>query len=244
MSRASDLWKSPKRADNSQGRTIMIELNFQQIWKYQNLLVDGALLTLALTLIATLAGLVIGVAGAALLRNGPGPVRWVIRGYVEVIRNTPMLIQLFLIFFVLPSFGLKLPPTESAAVSLSLYFGAYATEIVRAGLDSIPRNQIEAGECLGLTRLQVLRYIVLGPAFRNIYPALTAQVVLMLLATSLASQVSAEELFHAGGLIDSRTYRSFEVYIVICAIYFVMFIAIKIVFAVIERFAFPWPVRR
>lgn len=222
----------------------MIELNFQQIWRYSHLLYEGALLTLALTFISTAAGLVIGVVGAVIARNGPRPLRWLVRGYVEVIRNTPMLIQLFLIFFVLPSAGLRLPPNEAAAVSLSLYFGAYAVEIVRAGLDSIPRSQIEAGECLGLTRGQIFRYLILAPAFRNIYPAFTAQIVLMLLATSLASQVSAEELFHTGGLIDSRTFRSFETYIVICAIYFAMFMLLKAIFTVVERFAFPWPVRR
>lgn len=219
-------------------------LNFSQLWRYDDLLLHGALLTLLLTVIAAGAGTLIGVSGAVLVRGGPRPVRWAIRGYIEVIRNTPALIQLFIIFFVLPSLGLRLPPFEAAAVALSIYFGAYAIEIIRAGLDAIPRAQLEAGECLGLTRWQVFRHIVFLPALRTIYPSFTSQFVLLLLGTSLASQVSAEELFHTGGFIDSRTFRSFEVYAVVCAIYFALVMAFKLVFAGLQRLMFRWPVRR
>jgi polar amino acid transport system permease protein len=219
-------------------------LNFSQLWRYEDLLAQGTLMTLLLTVIAAGAGTLIGVGGAVLVRGGPRPVRWAIRGYIEVIRNTPALIQLFIIFFVLPSLGLRLPPFEAAAVALSIYFGAYAIEIIRAGLDAIPRAQLEAGQCLGLTRWQVLRHIVLLPALRTIYPAFTSQFVLLLLGTSLASQVSAEELFHVGGFIESRTFRSFEVYAVICAIYFALVMAFKLAFAGLERLIFRWPMRR
>lgn len=219
-------------------------LNFSQLWRYEDLLAQGTLMTLLLTVIAAGAGTLIGVGGAVLVRGGPRPVRWAIRGYIEVIRNTPALIQLFIIFFVLPSLGLRLPPFEAAAVALSIYFGAYAIEIIRAGLDAIPRAQLEAGQCLGLTRWQVFRHIVLLPALRTIYPAFTSQFVLLLLGTSLASQVSAEELFHVGGFIESRTFRSFEVYAVICAIYFALVMAFKLAFAGVERLIFRWPMRR
>ncbi|HEY5798168.1 MAG TPA: amino acid ABC transporter permease [Bosea sp. (in: a-proteobacteria)] len=219
-------------------------MNFQQLWRYQDQLVEGALVTLALTVIAAAAGLVIGVVGALLMRGGAGPVRFAVRGYIELFRNTPSLIQIFLIFFVLPTFGLKLPAFEAAAVALSLYFGAYSVEIVRAGLDSIPKSQLEAGQCLGLTGWQVFRHVVLPPALRNVYPAFTSQFVLLLLGTSLASQVAAGELFHAASFIESRTYRSFEVYTVVCAIYFAMVIAFKALFAVLGFAAFRWPVKR
>lgn len=219
-------------------------LNFSQLWRYEDLLAQGTLMTLLLTVIAAGAGTLNGVGGAVLVRGGPRPVRWAIRGYIEVIRNTPALIQLFIIFFVLPSLGLRLPPFEAAAVALSIYFGAYAIEIIRAGLDAIPRAQLEAGQCLGLTRWQVFRHIVLLPALRTIYPAFTSQFVLLLLGTSLASQVSAEELFHVGGFIESRTFRSFEVYAVICAIYFALVMAFKLAFAGLERLIFRWPMRR
>lgn len=163
---------------------------------------------------------------------------------MEVFRNTPSLIQLFVVFFILPGLGLKLPPFAAAAMALSLYFGAYATEILRAGLDSIPRSQIEAGHCLGLSSWQVYRHIVLAPALRNVYPALGSQLVILLLGTSLASQVSAEDLFHAGSFIESRTYRSFEVYAVICALYFGLVLIVKAILALAASRVFTWPVRR
>ncbi|WP_199194679.1 amino acid ABC transporter permease [Phyllobacterium phragmitis] len=219
-------------------------MNFRPIWRYQDQLVEGVLTTLLLTAVATIAGLVIGIAGAVLIRSGPKPVRWLLRIYIEIIRNTPVLVQIFIIYFVLPSFGLKMTPIQAACVALSIYFGAYAIEIIRSGLDSIPKSQIEAGMCLGITRMQVLRHVILPPALRNIYPSVTSQFVLLLLGTSIASQVSADELFHVAGFIDSRTYRSFEVYTLICLIYFGLVISFKLAFAALGRLAFRWPVRR
>ena len=221
-----------------------MSLNFQQLWRYQDRFVEGVVLTITLTGISAVAGTLIGLLGAMLIRSGPRPVRWLIRSYIEIIRNTPSLIQIFLIFFVLPAFGIKLPPFEAASVALSIYFGAYAIEIIRSGLDTIPRSQIEAGACLGLSRWEVFRHIVLAPALRNIYPAFTSQFVLLLLGTSIASQISAEELFHTASFIESRTYRSFEVYAVVCAIYFALVIAFKAAFAIVGRLAFRWPTRR
>ena len=221
----------------------MQQLNFQQIWRYREQLWQGLQVTLELTAIAVLAGLAIGLAGALLSRHGPRPAVGAAR-LCGSVPHTPSLIQLFVVFFILPGLGLKLPPFAAAAVALSLYFGAYATEILRAGLDSIPRSQIEAGHCLGLSSWQVYRHIVLAPALRNVYPALGSQLVILLLGTSLASQVSAEDLFHAGSFIESRTYRSFEVYAVICALYFGLVLIVKAILAPAASRVFTWPVRR
>lgn len=222
----------------------MFNLNFRPIWRYEDQLIDGVMTTLLLTGIATLVGLIIGVCGAVLLRNGPKPVRLFLRAYIEVIRNTPVLVQIFIIYFILPSIGLRLDPVPAACVALGLYFGAYSIEIIRSGIDSIPPSQLEAGMCLGLTRVQVLTHIILPPALRNIYPSMTSQFILLLLGTSIASQVSADELFHVGGFIESRTYRSFEVYAVICLIYMGLSLSFKLAFAVMGRLFFRWPVRR
>lgn len=222
----------------------MLQLNFNQLWRYQDEFLHGMSLTLLLTLVATLAGLVIGLAGAAAAGSRFAALRLFVRSYVELIRNTPALIQLFLIFFVLPYAGLRLPPVYAAAAALSIYMGAYASEIIRGGLASIPRSQIEAGQCLGLTRWQVFRHVILPPALRNIYPSITSQIVLLLLGTSLASQVSAPELFHAAAFVESRTFRSFEVYAVVCAIYFTLVLAFRLAFAGIGRIAFRWPTGR
>lgn len=219
-------------------------MNFQQLWRYQDQFVEGATTTLLLTVIAATAGILIGLAGGTAMRSGPRYVRVMVRSYVELIRNTPSLIQIFIIFFVLPTVGLKLPALAAAAVALSLYFGAYAVEIVRAGLGSIPGSQVEAGACLGLTRWQVFRHVVMPPALRTVYPAFTSQFVLLLLGTSLASQVAANELFHVATYVESRTYRSFEVYALVCAIYFTMVIAFKLLFFGVGRVAFRWPAGR
>ncbi len=219
-------------------------MNFLPLWRYYDHFVEGVVVTLELTLVAAIAGLIIGTAGAVALKSRVKPVAFLVRTYVEIFRNTPSLIQIFLIFFVLPTFGLKLPAFEAAAVALSLYFGAYSTEIVRSGLDSVPKSQIEAGHCLGLTSWQVFRHVVLPPALRNAYPAATSQFVLLLLGTSLASQVAAGELFHVAGFVESRTYRSFEVYAVICVLYFAMAMGFKALFTVVGLLAFRWPRRR
>ena len=222
----------------------MPNFNFRPLWRYEDQFIDDVLTTLLLTVSAALIGLLIGIVGAVVLRSGPKPARVAVRAYIEVIRNTPALLQIFIIFFVLPSIGLKFSPIQASIVALSIYFGAYASEILRSGLNSIPRSQIEAGLCLGLTRWQVLSRIVLPPAIRNIYPSMTSQFVLLLLGTSIASQVSADELFHVAGFIDSRTYRSFEVYALTCGIYFTLVVLFKIVFALVGRAVFRWPTRR
>ncbi len=221
-----------------------MQLNFNQLWCYQDEFLHGIQMTLTLTLIATVFGLAIGLAGASLSRSRFAPVRIAIATYVELIRNTPALIQIFLIFFVLPYAGLRFPPFYAAAVALSIYMGAYAVEIFRSGLASIPKSQIEAGQCLGLSKLQVFRHVILPPALRNIYPSLTSQIILILLGSSLASQVSAEELFHTAAFVESRTFRSFEVYAVVCVIYFVMVLSLRLLFSGFERIAFRWPTRR
>ncbi len=219
-----------------------MSLNYQQIMRYQDVFIDGAIFTLVLTLIATVLGTAMATVGALAYNNGPKSVRYVIRSYVEIIRNTPALIQIFIIFFVLPHVGLRLPPFQAAAVALSIYFCAYAIEIIRSGLDAIPKSQIEAGFCLGLTPWQVFRHVILVSMLRTIYPSYSSQFILLLLGTSLASQVSAEELFHVAGFVESRTYRNFEVYSLVCMIYLFMTLSFKVFFALFGRFAFRWPI--
>ncbi|WP_025029291.1 amino acid ABC transporter permease [Nitratireductor aquibiodomus] len=222
----------------------MQNLNFQQVLRYQDEFLHGIVNTLEMTAIAAFFGLLIGVVGAVLVGSGPKPVRILVKAYIELIRNTPPLIQLFVIFFIFPSAGIRLAPFPAACVALSIYFGAYAIEIIRSGLASIPKSQVEAGECLGLTRFEVFRYVVLAPALRNIYPSITSQLILLLLGTSVASQIAAEELFHTATFVESRTFRSFEVYALISAIYVALVVASRVIFAIVGAVAFRWPVRR
>ncbi len=136
-----------------------------------------------------------------------------------MIRNTPLLIQIFIVYFGLSSLGLKLSAEVSAVVALTVNMGAYTTEIMRAGIQSIQRTQLEAADCLGLTRLQTILHVVLLPAMERVYPALSSQFVLLMLASSITSQISAEELTATANLVQSDTYRSFEVYVIVAVVY-------------------------
>jgi polar amino acid transport system permease protein len=211
---------------------------FRDVFAAWEFLLDGLLLTLALSAVTMLFGLVIGIAGAAGRLYGP---RWLGRSvavYVEAIRNTPLIVQLFLIFFGLPSAGIKFDANTAAFVALSVNLGAYSIEIVRAGLEAIPRSQIEAGQSLGLSGWQIFRYVVANPALRLMFPALASQFVLLMLATSVVSQISAQDLFHAASIVQSRTFRDFEVYAVVAAAYLALALLFRLLFAGLYWLAF------
>jgi polar amino acid transport system permease protein len=204
---------------------------FRDVFAAWDFLLDGLILTLELSLVTMVMGLVIGVAGAAARVYGPAWIRRPVAVYVEAIRNTPLIVQLFLIFFGLPSTGIKFDADTAAFIALSINLGAYSIEIVRAGLEAIPRAQIEAGQSLGLSGLQIFRHIVAFPALRLMYPALASQFVLLLLATSVVSQISAQDLFHMASIVQSRTFRDFEVYVVVAAAYLALAMIFRLLFA-------------
>ncbi len=206
---------------------------FGVLWRYTDEIVEGVLLTLQLSAVTMSIGLLIGLA-VAIGSAGTSPViRGICRVYVEAIRNTPLLVQLFIVFFGLPSLGVRLNANDAAMVALSINLGAYCAEIFRAGFESIRPAQIEAGRALGLTAGQTFRHVVLFPAIKNIYPALSSQFVLLMLATSVVSSIGATELFHQAAFIDSRTYRSFEVYALITLTYLALTLAFRTLFAAV-----------
>ena len=211
---------------------------FRDVFAQQDAIVDGLLTTLELSAAVIALGFVVGVAAATLLVYGRPAARRIAGSYVAVIRNTPLIVQLFLIFFGLPSLGVKLDVLTASVIALTVNLGAYTAEIVRAGIESIPRSQIEAGTSLGLTGPQVFRHVVLLPALKNVYPSLTSQFVLTMLATSVVSQISAAELFHAGSIIQSRTFRDFEVYTVIAVLYLGLSLLMRIGFSACYRMFF------
>lgn len=211
---------------------------FRDVLAQHESLLEGVWVTLQLSAATIAGGLVLGVAAAAAAVYGGRALRSMSLSYVEAIRNTPLIVQLFLVFFGLPSLGVKLEVLTASLLALTINLGAYTAEIVRAGLQNIPRSQIEAGLSLGLTRLQVFRHVELLPALKAVYPSLSSQFVLMMLATSVVSQISAEDLFHAGSIIQSRTFRDFEVYTVIAVLYLALSLLMRGGFAVLYRLAF------
>lgn len=208
---------------------------FSVVWNNVGFFVQGVFLTLQLAFASIALGLFLGVLGALgrtsenRFLNGAAIV------YVEFIRNTPFLIQLFFFFFGLPSIGVKLSPWQAAVFALAINFGAYSTEIVRAGIEGINKGQIEAGMALGLSKFKIFRRIVLIPALANIYPALVSQIVIAILFTSVVSQISAEELTFVGNYLQSRTFRSFEIYLTIALIYVGIVWFIKLIALLVQK---------
>lgn len=211
---------------------------FRDVFASADFLLDGLVLTLELSVVTMVSGLVVGLAGAAARVYGPAWLKAIVAVYVEAIRNTPLIVQLFLIFFGLPSAGVKFDAATAAMIALAINLGAYSIEIIRAGLEAIPRSQIEAGQSLGLTGVQIFRYVVIFPALRLMFPALASQFVLLMLATSVVSQISAQDLFHMASIIQSRTFRDFEVYIVVAAAYLALALVFRLLFAALYQLVF------
>jgi polar amino acid transport system permease protein len=214
-------------------------LVFGDLLPYWDVLLHGLIFTIVLTVVSTIAGIALGTLGASGRAFGPRWLDFVIGAYVEVIRNTPFIVQLFFIFFGLPAAGIKLSETVAAFLAMTINLGAYSTEIIRAGIQAVPKGHIEAGESLAMSRLQVLRYVVLKQAFQKIYPALSSQIVIVMLGSAVVSQISAEDLTYAANYIQSRNFRAFEVYLVVTVLYLLLAITARAILRGIGRWSFP-----
>jgi polar amino acid transport system permease protein len=188
---------------------------------------QGIWLTIQLSAAAIALGALVGLTAAMLRSMGPRPVQWIIRLYVELIRNTPFLVQLYIIFFGLPSVGVMISAVQAGILAMTINLGAYSTEIFRAGIESVHRSQVEAGLALALTRLQIFRHVILVPAVARVWPSLVSQFILIMLTSSVCSFISVEELSGVAATIQSETFLSFEVYILVGAIYLALAVVLK-----------------
>jgi polar amino acid transport system permease protein len=223
---------------------VRYQFQFADVFAAWPLLLRGTWTTIHLSLLATLLGLVVAIVCAWGKTSGPAVARAVINAYIEVIRNTPFLVQLFFFYFALPSLGLRWTAHTAALTAMVVNLGAYATEIIRAGIESIPRGQIEAGLALNLEGHQVFRFVILKPALKAIYPALTSQFILLMLSSAVVSAISADDLTSVAANLQSQTFRSFEIYIVVAAIYLVLALAFSVLFRTIYRRVLDYPDRR
>jgi polar amino acid transport system permease protein len=198
-------------------------------WLYEALgaIASGAGMTVLLITVTTVIGTVISIAGAAAKRSRHAVLRQAITAYVELVRNTPFLVQLFFIFFGLPSLGIRLDPIVAAILAMTLNMAAYTTEIVGAGLDAVPVGQREAALALGLRPRQVFIKIVLPQALKVIFPALTSQIVIMMLESAVVSQIAVRELTYEADMLQARTFRAFETYFVVTMVYLGLSIALR-----------------
>ena len=204
-----------------------MEFDFGAILVDWRLLAKGVAWTLGLTAIATLIGMAVGIGCAWARASGPAWLRWIVGSYVELVRNTPFIVQLFFIFFGLPAAGLKLTPEVASVIAMVLNLGAYATEIIRAGIEATPRGQIEAALSLALNKMQVFTRVVLPPALKKVWPAMVSQIIIVMLGSAVCSQISVEELSYAANLIQSRNFRAFEAFIIATLVYLALSIAAR-----------------
>lgn len=202
--------------------------------------VEGAVYTVLLSAAAMMLGLLVGIVGAAMRTSRVRILRAVATGYVELFRNTPFLVQIYIVYFGLPSIGLRISALTAGIAALSLYCGAYITEIVRAGIASVERGQTEAAWTLGLSPLQTFRHVILKPAIAAIYPSLTSQFILVMLASSIVSAISIPELTGAANDVQGLTFRSLEAFLLVAVLYVGLTALFSGLFAAVGRSAFAF----
>jgi polar amino acid transport system permease protein len=202
-------------------------LDFGAVLSQGPLLLRGLAATALLTAVSAALGLLVGVACAWARSWGPRPLALVVAAYVELVRNTPFIVQLFFLFFGLPTLGVRLSPEAASVLAMVVNLGAYAAEIVRAGVEATPRGQLEAGLSLALSRAQVFTRVVLPPALSRVWPAMTSQIVIVMLGSAVCGQIAAQELSYAANLIQSRNFRAFEAYIVATLLYLALAVALR-----------------
>ncbi|GAB2896215.1 amino acid ABC transporter permease [Paralcaligenes sp. KSB-10] len=213
--------------------------NFEIILQYWPLIAQGLWTTVKLTALATVLGFIVGTALAYMRISTFRPGRLLAIAYIEIIRNTPLLIQAYFLIFGLASINIDLPILAGATIALVINVSAYTAEIMRAGIESIHKGQIEAAECLGHNRVQTFFYVVLAPSMERVYPSLISQYVLLMLASSILSAVGVDELFGAVARIQSLTFRNFEAFLVLGVIYLLLSFLVRYLFVLFGKFIFP-----
>ncbi|MCI7468553.1 MAG: amino acid ABC transporter permease [Lachnospiraceae bacterium] len=199
---------------------------------FPQLLSRGLLMTIPLTLISFAIALVIAVV-VALVQFARIPVlRQICRFYIWVIRGTPLLVQLYVIFFGLPSIGVNIDAFPAAVLVFSINEGAYAAETIRGALESVPSGQMEAGRCVGMSYVQIMWHVLLPQTFRTAFPALGNELISMVKDTSLAANITVTEMFFQAQRIAGRTYQTMALYLEVAVIYLIF----STVLSLLQRF--------
>ncbi len=213
-----------------------MDFKFDIIVNALPLLLEGAVFTVQITALSVAIGIVIGLFVGIGRISKIKPIKWLAAIYVDFLRGTPLLVQIFLIYFALPVItGIKMDPFVAATAACSINSGAYVAEIFRAGIQSIDNGQMEAGRSLGLTWFQTMRYIIIPQAFKRVIPPLGNEFIALLKDSSLVSVIGFEELTRRGQLVIARTYASLEIWFCVAIIYLVMTLSISRFVAYLER---------
>jgi polar amino acid transport system permease protein len=212
---------------------------FDWIEQYADLILRGIVMTIELSVVGGLSGVVLGILANRIVLTAGRAARVPISIVVEFVRNTPFLIQLFFIYFGLPGLGIRLSPLQAAMTAMIVNVGAYSTEIIRAGLEATPNGQVEAGLSLGMSRGEVFWHVQLVPALRRIWPALSSQLVLVMLGSAVVSAISVEDLSFAANFIQSRNFRAFETYFFLTFVYLALSFVYRFALNFVGRVVFP-----
>ncbi len=192
------------------------EIIIDSFW---DILIPGLTVTIPLTAISFAIAMVIAIAVALVQFAGIRGLRQLARFYIWVVRGTPLLVQLFIVFYGLPNAGIRLDPLPAAIIVFSINEGAYCAETIRAALESVPSGQMEAGQCVGMSYMQIIRRIVLPQAMRTAFPTLANSLIAMVKDTSLAANITVTEMFMVTRRIVARTYEPLILYIEVGLIY-------------------------
>lgn len=213
-------------------------LQYGQVVGYVPYLLGGAVLTLQLAAISFVAGAAIGLVNAAVLSFGPRPARLPVRIYVTFFLNTPLLVQVFFLFFVLPEVGILLSPFAAVALGMSLNAGAYLTEIERAGFQSIRRTELDAAETLGFSLVQTIWYVIVPHVVKALFPPLSNQFIIQVMTTSLAAIFAVEELTGRAYNINAETFRTLEIFSILAVVYIALTLVVSAALALGGRHLF------
>jgi polar amino acid transport system permease protein len=217
---------------------VTYTLQYGQVVGYVPYLLGGALLTLQLAAIAFFTGALIGLVNASVLSFGPRPARLLVRAYVTFFLNTPLLVQVFFIFFVLPEAGILLSPFMACAIGMSLNAGAYLTEIERAGFASLRRTELDAAESLGFSLVQTIWYVIVPHVVKVLFPPLSNQFIIQVMTTSLAAIFAVEELTGRAYNINAQTFRTLEIFSILAVVYVVLTLLTSLVLVLAGRHFF------
>jgi polar amino acid transport system permease protein len=214
---------------------MMLDAMTRDLGMFLPPLLLGVVVTMELTAASFLLAIVIGLIACFCRIAGRPVISKAATAYIEIIRGTPLLLQLFYIYYALPDVGIRLPAFYAGVAGLSVNFGAYLAELFRAGIQSVETGQTQAARSLGMTSGQVMRHVVLPQAFRNIFPALANYALVLVKESSLVAVLSVHELMRAGELLASSTFRTMKVFTLVGLIYLTVSYALSLGFRQYEK---------
>ncbi len=210
-------------------------MDFGFLSKYQGFFIEGAKITLFLAFFTVIFGTILGLLLSLMKLSRIKLLKVIASAYVEFVRGTPLLVQLYIIYYGLFAIGLDIPANVAGIIALSLNSAAYVAEIIRAGINAVDSGQMEASRSLGMTGAQAMRHVIIPQAFKNILPALGNEFIVVIKESSIVSVIGIHELMYNTNTVRGNTFIPFEPLLVAAIIYFVMTFTLSKLLGIVER---------